>query len=162
MIGEDTITQEEFSSVSDTKSEENEAIPTVSEDDVTPTDAPDIPETATPVNEETVNYEAIIAEDLSVLRAEFSELKDITDITELNNPIRYAALRDLGLSPIEAYMATAVRVRRDNRSHLTAAYGRNAVSPNGVMTSKELSDARELFGDLSDSEIQRLYRKVTS
>ena len=113
-------------------------------------------------NNDEVDYEEIIASDLAVLRSEFAELKNLGDITDLDNPLRYAELRDLGLDPREAYLATAKRTRRDNRSHLTTAYGRNAVTPIGSMSQRELSEAREIFNNLSDSEIQRLYRKVTS
>lgn len=115
-----------------------------------------------PPTTDEVDYEAIIESDLEILREEFSELKKISDITDLDNPLRYAALRDLGLNPVEAYMASRKRTKHDNRSHLTAAYGKNAVSPVGTMSQRELSKAREIFHDLSDSEIQRLYRKVTA
>ena len=109
-----------------------------------------------------IDYEAIIAEDLLALRSEFPELAGIEDITELDNPIRYAALRDMGLSAEEAYLATRKRVKRDNRSHLTTAFGKSVSAPRGGMSQRELSEARELFSGLSDSEIQRLYRKVTT
>jgi hypothetical protein len=108
------------------------------------------------------NYEEIIAEDIKLLKAEFPELYAIEDITELENPLRYAALRDLGLSAQEAYLATTRRKRQDTRSHLQSAYGRRASAPTNMMSQQELSRARDLFGDLSDAEIQRLYKKVTT
>ena len=107
------------------------------------------------------DYEAIIASDIATLKAEFPELKDITEITELNNPLRYASLRDLGLSPVEAYMATARRRTQDTRSHLRSAHGRSAAAPTSMMTQYELATARELFPGLNDSDLQRLYKKVT-
>ena len=107
------------------------------------------------------DYEAIIASDIATLKSEFPELKDITEITELNNPLRYAALRDLGLSPVEAYMATARRQTQDTRSHLRSAHGRSAAAPTSMMTQYELATARELFPGLNDSDLQRLYKKVT-
>lgn len=107
------------------------------------------------------DYEAIIASDIATLKAEFPELKDITEITELNNPLRYAALRDLGLSPTEAYMATAKRRTQDTRSHLRSAHGRSAAAPTSMMTQYELATARELFPGLTDSDLQRLYKRVT-
>ena len=107
------------------------------------------------------DYEAVIASDIATLKAEFPELKDITEITELNNPLRYAALRDLGLSPVEAYMATARRRTQDTRSHLRSAHGRSAATPTSMMTQYELATARELFPGLNDSDLQRLYKKVT-
>jgi len=125
--------------------------------------SPDAP-TQAPNHEEyaDVNYEAIIVEDLERLRAEFPELSNIKDISELENPLRFAELRDLGLDATEAYLATTKRRRQDTRSHLQSAYGRSAAPPSGMMTQRELSAARELFGNLSDSEIQRLYKKVTT
>lgn len=108
-----------------------------------------------------IDYEALIESDLVELKAEFPELKSIGDITELNNPLRYAALRDLGLSPAEAYMATAKRRSQDTRSHLKSAYGRSASAPTGMMSQYELATARELFPGMSDADLQRLYKKVT-
>ena len=111
-------------------------------------------------NGETIDYEALIASDVDALKAEFPELKGINDITDLNNPLRYAALRDLGLSPAEAYMATAQRRTQDTRAHLRSAHGRNAAAAMGMMSQYELATARELFPGMSDSELQRLYKKV--
>ena len=124
----------------------------------------DIPESASNVEQdedEGVDYESLIESDLAALKAEFPELKDIGGITELNNPLRYAALRDLGLSPIEAYMATAKRRTQDTRSHLKSAHGRSAAAPAGMMSQYELASARELFPGMSDADLQRLYKKVT-
>ena len=111
-------------------------------------------------NKEAIDYEALIASDVDALKAEFPELKGINDITDLNNPLRYAALRDLGLSPAEAYMATAKRRTQDTRAHLRSAHGRNAATAMGMMSQYELATARELFPGMSDSELQRLYKKV--
>ena len=111
--------------------------------------------------EEGVDYEALIESDLDTLRAEFPELNGIKDITDLNNPLRYAALRDLGLSPEEAYLATAKRRAQDTRAHLRSAHGKNAGASISMMSQHELSAARDLFPGLSDTEIQRLYKKVT-
>ena len=107
------------------------------------------------------DYEAIIASDVDTLKAAFPELRDICDITDLNNPLRYAALRDLGLSAEEAYLATAKRKTQDTRAHLRSAHGRNAALAAGMMSQHELATARELFPGMSDSELQRLYKRVT-
>ena len=107
------------------------------------------------------DYDELIRRDLEALRGEFRELAQLRDITELNNPMRYAALRDLGLSPAEAYMATRKRApKKDNRSHLVSAVARAAASPIGGMSRRELEEARNLFSGLSDSEIQGLYKRV--
>ena len=111
---------------------------------------------------EGTDYALLAKEDLAALKAEFPELAAISDITELENPLRYAALRDLGLSAEEAYLATSKRrTRSDNRSHLYGGIPKTAKSPLGTMSEKELIGAREIFSDLSDSEIRNLYKKVT-
>lgn len=108
-----------------------------------------------------VDYGSLIEEDLESLRSEFPELRGISNILELGNPIRYAALRDLGLSPAEAYLATESRgARRDNRAHLQTSVPKSASRPMEDIPKRELEIARELFSELSDREIQKLYRKV--
>jgi HEAT repeat protein len=111
-------------------------------------------------NEEQIDYEALALSDINELRGEFAELSALTSLTELDNPVRYGALRDLGLTPSEAYLATRKRRAEDNRSHLrpTRSVARGA-SP--IMTEAEMSAARELFSEISDAEIRQLYKRVT-
>ena len=118
-------------------------------------------EAVEPENPDQIDYEALIASDVSTLKSEFPELRDLKDITELNNPLRYAALRDLGLTPEEAYLATAKRPAQDTRGHLRSAHGRSAAVSVNMMSQHELAAARDLFPNLSDSEIQRLYKRVS-
>ncbi len=112
---------------------------------------------------EEYDYEKIIEEDLEVLRSLFPEISEITDITELENPERYAALRDLGLSQEEAYRATTKKVfaKHDTRAHLRSSAPKGAGAPRGTMSYRDMETARELFPGISDAEIQRLYKKVT-
>lgn len=110
-----------------------------------------------------IDYAALVESDLRELKGQFPELAGIADITEIDNPLRYAALRDLGLTPREAYLATNERrSRKDNRSHLHAAVPRGAGVPRGGMSREELSHARELFSGMSDTQIQALYRRVNA
>lgn len=112
--------------------------------------------------EERVDFAKIADADLIALKHEFSELRFLESIAELENAERYGALRDLGLTPREAYLATAPRPRRqDNRAHLTSAVPIRAGAPDVGISSRELAAARELFSGLSDSEIRSLYRRVT-
>ena len=109
-----------------------------------------------------VNYEELMECDLAELKQEFAELGGIVSITELKNPLRYAALRDMGLTPVEAYLATAGRRRvADTRGHLTGSIPRAAGGPPSSMSKRELESARELFSGLTDSQIQKLYQRVT-
>ena len=155
----------------DMKGEETEVL---GSEEIEPTGAPD--ETAsdkaeaidntpcedTEENADTeVDYAALAAEDLKALKAEFRELSGLSDISELENPLRYAALRDLGLSPAEAYLATSRRQKKDNRSHLYATRTVTS-SPQGSMSEAELTAAREIFHGVSDAEIRRLYKRVST
>ncbi len=128
--------------------------------------ASDMEEINVSISEET-SYEAESAEttvdnDIIELRESFPELSELESITELSNPTRYAALRDLGLSSKEAYLATHGKVApQNNRSHLTSSVPASAKIPASGMSRAQMEEARELFGNLSDTEIQRLYQKVT-
>lgn len=112
--------------------------------------------------EEETDYARLAMEDLYKLKEEFAELSSLSSIAELENPLRYASLRDMGLSPEEAYLATRKRERReDNRSHLTRSVPRSATVMPGSMSECELRAAREIFSDISDAEIKNLYKRVT-
>ena len=109
---------------------------------------------------EAEDYEELMRSDLEELKREFPELADTESLTDIKNPLRYGALRDLGLSPTEAYLAARGKVSRaDNRAHLLHSVPRHAAS-GGIMPHEELDRARELFRDMSDTEIQRLYKRV--
>ena len=106
-------------------------------------------------------YEELLVSDMNELSDEFAENGRIK-ITDLKNPLRYGALRDLGLTPKEAYLASGGRKERtDNRSHLSSSVPRKTAAAFSEIPRAELDAARELFSDISDSEIRNLYRKVT-
>ena len=149
----------EFSESIDT--DVTNAIPDNSEEATELTEEPK--EDITPVTDinEGTDYAAVMEQDVLELASEFPELRNLKDITELDNPLRYAALRDLGLTSREAYLATSKRRSQDTRSHLMSAHGRSAATSVGMMSQHELSAARELFPGLCDSQIQKLYKKVT-
>ena len=112
-------------------------------------------------NTEDEDYEELMRTDLEQLKREFPELERTESIAEIKNPLRYGALRDLGLSPTEAYLACRGKVSAaDNRAHLHHSAPRSMAAPIG-MSRTELEGARELFRDMSDAEIQSLYRRVT-
>ena len=108
------------------------------------------------------DYAQLAKDDMLELKRLFPALHGKESITEIDNPLRYAALRDLGLTPKEAYLATNAQTPAyDNRSHLRSAVPRGAATANDMLDSRALEAARELFSGLSDREIQRLYKKVS-
>lgn len=140
-----------------------EAESTVEQTEITEEPSPEAEDAPEVAPEEGIDYAELVESDIRELKRQFPELLGMVDLTELDNPLRYAALRDLGLSPREAYLATSERHgRTDNRAHLSTAVPRGAGAPRGGMSRDELYRARELFGNLSDAELQSLYRKVNA
>ena len=99
----------------------------------------------------TADYDGEIA----LLREQYPEL------LHESGAERYRELRMLGLTPGEAYRATAApKARADGRAHLGTA-PRRAHSPHTGMSRSVLESARSLFEGLGDAELHRLYRRVT-
>ncbi len=146
-----------------TPAEEVLATPTPSPAEATPpADPADIAPNEAPPE---VDYDALAAADLEELRRCVPSLADIQHISEIPGAMRYAELRDMGLGVEEAFWAachksvTPKKPSYDNRSHLHSAVPRGAAGNPAMMTASELAAARDLFGDLSDSEIQKLYAR---
>ncbi len=125
-------------------------------EEVTPEPAPPAAQAA--------DYVALEAADMEALKKEFPELADLCSLTELEHPARYGTLRELGLSPKEAYLATEHRRAKDidNRSHLRSTIPHAVGGSGECISASELAAARELFLGLSDHEIRKLYKKVTA
>lgn len=112
---------------------------------------------------EGVDYAALAARDLGEIKRLAPALAGLSHLAELPNALRYAALRDAGLSVEEAlhaacYAYLAPRAA-DNRAHLRSAVPIGAAGTPSRMTAAEMREARELFGDLTEGEIERLYAR---
>lgn len=119
------------------------------------------PVEAVPNSESGIDYAELLKSDMNELTEELSASETLK-ITDLKNPIRYGALRDLGLTPKEAYLASGGRKERvDNRAHLSSSVPRKMAASFSEIPRAELDTARELFSDMNDSEIRNLYKKVT-
>ena len=136
-----------------------ESITTQSDVTEIPEDAPETLEVNEP---DEVDYASVLNSDIEELKSTFPELGAMEGIDELADPIRFGALRDLGLTAKEAYLASGGRKRAyDNRTHLVSSVPGSARSAADGISRQELDVARYLFSGMSESEIQRLYRKVT-
>jgi hypothetical protein len=111
-----------------------------------------------------IDYAALAAEDLATLRAQFPALKGLTSLAALSDPVRYAELRECGLTPKEAYLAIGGTPRRasDNRAHLFSAVPRASTATTEAISAAEMAEARRLFSNLTDAQICKLYKKVTN
>ena len=99
-------------------------------------------------------------DEAEALALEMPALAATAELAEAVENERYKELRALGLTPREAYLATAKPKAEDTRAHLADSYPRASVSPRVGMTRSELMLAREIFEGMSDTEILRLYKKV--
>lgn len=141
-----------------------ESIPAAAPEDA----APPREEVSTPAPEvaaeDTPDYAALASADLSALKEEFMHLTSLRSLAELPDPGRYGELRELGLTPKEAYLAIGGTVRRasDNRAHLTSAVPRTSALGADLPTTEQMAEARRIFTDLSDEQIYRLYKKVVN
>lgn len=131
-----------------------------------PTDGTEAEETDAPEHEAEekgeIDYAKRLDEDLAQIREQFPSLHGIRDVTDLKDPLRFGALRDLGLTAKEAYLASGGKKRSyDNRTHLISSVPGGARSAVDGISRVELDMARDIFGSMSEGEIQKLYRKVT-
>lgn len=119
-----------------------------------------------------MDYAKMAADDLAIINRTFPGL-GLTDLRKIDNPGRYGAMRDMGLSPEEAFRATnherirahtaaAERARADSKSHIRGDMPKKQGSADDFsLSAKEMREARELFPDKSDKEITALYRSVS-
>ena len=110
-------------------------------------------------NSEDADEVADIERELENLRAESPE---ITEMREELNEERYLELRALGLTPEEAYLASArPKKLRPTTAHLSDSTPKSMKSREAKIPYTELMRARQIFIGMDDTEIQRLYKKVT-
>ncbi|MBO5879194.1 MAG: hypothetical protein J6Q68_01410 [Clostridia bacterium] len=128
----------------------------------TPATLPDSEAEKEPMGEEAaIDYESLVLSDMEELGCEFSGGIPFK-VSDLKNPERYGELRDLGLSPREAFLASGGAIgHTDNRSHLSSSVPRNMTAAFSEIPRAHLNMARDLFSELSDSEIKSLYKRVT-
>ncbi|MBQ3015260.1 MAG: hypothetical protein IJD79_00610 [Clostridia bacterium] len=120
-----------------------------------------------------VLLDKMVSDDLAALHAEFPETRDFKKFEDIPNCKRFGELRDLGLSPKEAYTAAnpdraredaASSARQQNinetKDHLRSNVPK-ASKDNSVKISRaEMEECREMFPNLSDKEIIALYKKT--
>ena len=114
------------------------------------------------IEDAAVDYAQLAAEDLAEIKRLDPAYAPVAHLGDLPFARRFAELRDLGLSVKEALAAAAPRFARANaKGHLRAVAPRGARAPEGVLDHDGMQEARLLFGNLSDAEINALYRRVT-
>lgn len=154
--------------------ESNKAEEVATYEDVSQAELAEKEEKEEPIPEgeaESPDYESLAKEDLNEIKRLFPNLSELSDIRELDNLSRFGELRDSGLSVKEAFMATNYNrllaslaekaARSDGKSHLRSAVPTVSAPPAASMNAEELRSAREIFGNLTDKEIENLYKRVS-
>ena len=111
-------------------------------------------------------FERQAENDLAELQAIDPDAARYRHIGEMPGALRFAELRELGLSVEEAYYAVRGAASekplpdRGGRAHLHASVPGRAASGGVGMTVGEIEAARRLFPNLPDREIASLFRRV--
>lgn len=116
--------------------------------------------------------------DIDAIHAAFPETAKFKSLSELPNKMKFAHLMDnkeLGLTAVEAFAAThpdianahvAAANRAKNlagtKSHLSSSVPKGAKDTSVSISRSELSEYRDMFPDLSDAEIKKLYKRAMS
>lgn len=123
---------------------------------------------------ENARFEQIAAQDLAELHAAYPETKKYKHLRDMPLEVKqiFGRARDAGLSAKQAYaaanpdgirtdVATAVKKQSssDSKSHLKSAVPVNTKGDSVQMSKSELSEWREMFPGMSDSEIKKLYKQ---
>lgn len=116
-------------------------------------------------------FEQLAATDLAEIKAAYAGLDDVKTIQDIPNFKRFAELRTKGLTAKEAYVAAnPERVRtqaadaakkktlEDSKAHLKSSVPKGSKDTGAKMTRTEYREWKDLFPDLSDKELLKLYR----
>lgn len=118
-------------------------------------------------------FEAKMAADLAEVHAAYPSTRGYTSVKQLPNFSEFARLRDLGVSPKQAYIAanpdavTAAaaesarqRSMNDGKGHLKPAVRKSSKDTSLALSKKDMAMYRDAFPDLSDKEILALYKQA--
>lgn len=117
-------------------------------------------------------FEKKMVSDFAEIQREFPETRNLKSLREIENLAKFGRFRDLGLSPKEAYaaanpdsvrssVAAATRQQslNETKAHLKSAVPAGSKDDGIAISKKELPVWRDLFPNLSDKEISKLYKE---
>lgn len=117
-------------------------------------------------------FEKKMLSDFAEIQREFPETRGLKSLREIENLAKFGRFRDLGLSPKEAYAAanpdsvrksvaaaTKQQSLNETKAHLKSAVPAGSKDDGIVISKKELQEWRDLFPNLTDKEISKLYKE---
>ena len=114
--------------------------------------------------------EHMLKSDLEAIHAAFPETRQYKSILDIPNIRRFGEMRDMGLSPKEAYSAAnpdlvrssaaqAAKKTSSGKDHLRSVTGRSVASKGEtVISGREMRSLRDLFPGMTDAQIRKLYK----
>lgn len=110
----------------------------------------------------------LMKDDLAALHSAFPETRKYKTMLEIPNFTRFGQLRDMGLSAKEAFSASnpdlvrssaakAAKRANNGKSHLRPVVGKSSSKGETVISSRQMREFREMFPNMSDAEIRKLY-----
>jgi hypothetical protein len=113
-----------------------------------------------------ITFAQVVAADLKSLKDVYPACASYKAITDIPNVKRFAELRELGLSAVEAFAATNRNLinsgsnsPKGSKSHLQTVVPKGATGGDNLIPRSEFNQLKELFPDLSNKEIIKLYNK---
>lgn len=119
-------------------------------------------------------FQAKKAADLAAVHAAYPDTRGYDDVDKLPNAAEFKRLRDLGLSPKQAYIAanpdgvresvaaaTKQQSLNDTKNHMKPAVSKGAKDNSIRLSKSEMAMYRDMFPEKSDKEILALYREAT-
>jgi hypothetical protein len=96
----------------------------------------------------------------------------IKTLAGLKNLRRYGELREMGISPVEAFCATNAEMlqksaeqigagKATGKAHLQSVAKKTGARAASQMTNAERRAAREMFDEMSDADLEKLYARAT-
>lgn len=121
--------------------------------------------------EQGTDFAAMAASDLAEINKAYPTL-ELKTLGGLKNIARFAELREKGVTAVEAFAATnaemlmagAERVgatKATGKAHLQSVAKKAGARAASRMTNAERDIAREALGDMSDSELDKLFARAT-
>ena len=116
--------------------------------------------------------EKMMAEDLAEIKAQIPGAAKYDSPVKFPHFRRFGELRDLGLSPVEAFrashpddvassVAATAKASADSKAHMTSAVPKGAKDTSVTIPKGDLEMYREMFPKASDKELTALYRRAT-
>lgn len=116
--------------------------------------------------------EKMMAEDLAAIKEQIPGAAKYKSPTEFPHFRRFGEMRDLGLSPVEAFRAShpddvasgvvaTAKASADSKGHMTSAVPKGARDTSTTIPKGELEMYREMFPKASDKELTALYKRAT-